>query len=171
MKMEYITSPETAEICGPQSKYDNIEVEQSASSTLLEAFPRDDGHTAHPRNSGDGPRTPETWVGKESAAMNDNTNDTAQRSVEIDVAKYQTYLDDPALSETEKEEIVMAMWSIITAFIDLGFGVTPLNGTSGQEVCGQVAEFLDAEGNSDSNGHKPEYASLSEEFNAVAQAP
>ena len=92
--------------------------------------------------------------------MNDNDGDleslvlslgeAGKPSVEIDVAKYQAYLDDPSLSEDQKEEIINALWSIMVAFVDLGFGVHPA-----QEVCGKPASKLDVAGDKDSNESKP----------------
>lgn len=49
----------------------------------------------------------------------------AKTSLEIDTAKYQAYFDNPSLSDAQKEEIMQALWSIIVAFVDLGFGVHP----------------------------------------------
>lgn len=60
---------------------------------------------------------------------------SARPIVTVDVEKYQAYLDDPKLSEEQKEEFLQAIWSIMVAFVDLGFGVHPL-----QEVCGQDSE-------------------------------
>ena len=83
-----------------------------------------------------------------------------KRSVEIDTAKYQKYLDDPSLSEEQKEEIIMALWSIITAFVDLGFGVHPA-----QEACGKAAEMLDGQAKEDSNESKAIHQSVRDAFN------
>lgn len=59
--------------------------------------------------------------------------DTAAKPIiTVDVQKYQAYLDDPELSDAQKEEFLQALWSIVVAFVELGFGVHPL-----QEVCGQ----------------------------------
>ncbi len=62
-------------------------------------------------------------------------DESARPIVAVDVEKYQAYLDDPNLSEEQKEEFLQAIWSIMVAFVDLGFGVHPL-----QEVCGQDSD-------------------------------
>ena len=62
----------------------------------------------------------------------------ARPRLTIDVERYQHYLDDSGMSEAEKRAFLEALWSIITAFIDLGFGVHPL-----QEVCGQNPQESD----------------------------
>ena len=65
--------------------------------------------------------------------------------LEIDLDHYQSYLDDPSLTSGQKAEIVTALWSIITAFVELGFGVHPA-----QQACGKRQKSLDCMGNSES---------------------
>lgn len=57
---------------------------------------------------------------------------SARRVLAVDVRKYEALLDDPNLSEKQKEEFLRALWSVVVTFVELGFGVHPL-----QEVCGQ----------------------------------
>ncbi len=52
----------------------------------------------------------------------------------LDVDRYQSYLDDPALTPERRHEMLQTIWSILTAFIDLGFDVAP------EETCGEPAE-------------------------------
>jgi hypothetical protein len=65
--------------------------------------------------------------------------------LEIDLDHYQSYLDDPALTSDQKEEIVGALWTIITAFVELGFGVHPA-----QQACGKRGSELDQTDKSES---------------------
>lgn len=75
-------------------------------------------------------------------------NTPARPVVTVDVEKYKELLDDPNLSEAEKESFLQALWSIVVAFVDLGFGVHPL-----QEVCAQeLKEAFDKADGTDSNG-------------------
>lgn len=60
---------------------------------------------------------------------------SARPVLTVDVEKYQALLDDPSLSEAQKEEFLRALWSIVVTFVELGFGVHPL-----QEVCEQESE-------------------------------
>lgn len=39
------------------------------------------------------------------------------------LARYGEELDDPALSEAQKAEFLIALWQIMVAFVDLGFSV------------------------------------------------
>lgn len=50
----------------------------------------------------------------------------------VDVDYYKEVLDEPGLSEEQKEQIITALWQIIVAFVDLGFGVHPV-----QQACGK----------------------------------
>lgn len=178
MKYEMIKSQKTAEICGVGPKSGKMKVEQgsayavplSASAVQHVAPQGHDGIDAHPLVADAGKRTPE--FGKEGAVMNEHDEDqdfrfalnaAAKPSLGIDTAKYQAYLDDPALTDDQKEEIVQALWGIIVAFVDLGFGVHPLQEVLGQEACGKAEQQLDVQGNKDSNESKP-VKTLSKEF-------
>lgn len=57
------------------------------------------------------------------------------RVLQVDVAEYQRYLDDADLSEAQKKDVVEALWSIMVSFVELGFGIHPV-----QEVCGDLPE-------------------------------
>lgn len=60
-----------------------------------------------------------------------------RRSLELDVAYYQELFDDPSLSDAEKEQIITALWTIIVAFVELGFGVHPAQLACGQDGTNQ----------------------------------
>ncbi|MEE9453112.1 MAG: hypothetical protein V3V13_01850 [Paracoccaceae bacterium] len=57
------------------------------------------------------------------------------RIIHVDVEKYQHLLDDSGMNNAQKREVLEALWSMIVAFVDLGFGVHPM-----QEICGQELE-------------------------------
>lgn len=56
-------------------------------------------------------------------------------ALQVDVTRYQAYLDAPELSPEEREEIIKALWTIISGFVALGFDVHPV-----QQACGEVEE-------------------------------
>lgn len=62
--------------------------------------------------------------------------DTSQ-CLTLDLDHYQTYLDDPQISDDDKRALIKALWSIIITFVDLGFGIHPAQQTDA-EICGQV---------------------------------
>ncbi|MBO6896748.1 MAG: hypothetical protein JJ868_05190 [Shimia sp.] len=58
-----------------------------------------------------------------------------EQNIEIDVDQYQRYLDNADLTEVQKEEFLRAMWTVIVAFVDLGYGVHPTqNGMHAAEL-------------------------------------
>jgi hypothetical protein len=61
-----------------------------------------------------------------------NFGAAARPIVTVDVEKYQRYLDETDMTDDQKAEFLQALWSIIVTFVELGFGVHPL-----QEVCGK----------------------------------
>ena len=62
--------------------------------------------------------------------------DTASKPmILVDVEKYQAFLDGWDATQAEKEEFLQRHWNMIVGFVEMGFGVHPL-----QEVCGKEAE-------------------------------
>lgn len=60
---------------------------------------------------------------------------SSKPSIAVDVERYQAYLDGSNMTQAEKEEFLQVLWTIIVGFVEMGFGVHPL-----QEVCGKDAE-------------------------------
>ena len=61
----------------------------------------------------------------------------------IDYALYEQYLDDSDLSEAQKREFIETLWNIIVSFVDLGFGVHPLqqaatDGCGAKSILGRI---------------------------------
>lgn len=59
---------------------------------------------------------------------------SAKPTLSVDVERYQHFLDESDLSEAQKAEFIQSLWNIMMSFVELGFGVHPL-----QEVCGKDA--------------------------------
>ena len=47
-------------------------------------------------------------------------------AIGLDVEKYRHFLEECELSEAQKEQFLETLWLIIVSFVDLGFGVHPL---------------------------------------------
>ncbi|GLQ25460.1 hypothetical protein [Sulfitobacter pacificus] len=58
--------------------------------------------------------------------------ETAPPSLSIDWDAYLPFFEDEDISGDDKRELIEALWSIMVNFVDLGFGVHPL-----QQVCGK----------------------------------
>lgn len=39
---------------------------------------------------------------------------------------YEDYIENPDLTDEEKEQAIEAMWNIVTSFVDFGFGAHPI---------------------------------------------
>lgn len=52
----------------------------------------------------------------------------------IDYALYESHLKNSDLSEIEKQAFLESLWNIIVGFVDLGFGVHPLQQACEQEL-------------------------------------
>ncbi|OXT01625.1 hypothetical protein B7H23_01245 [Notoacmeibacter marinus] len=62
----------------------------------------------------------------------------------LDTALYQKFLDDSDLSDAQKKEFLETLWTIIVGFVDLGFGVHPLQQADadlGSDGCGQELDL------------------------------
>lgn len=55
--------------------------------------------------------------------------------VTFDAARYEHFLEEMDLTDEQKRALLEALWSIIVGFVDLGFGVHPV-----QQSCGQNAQ-------------------------------
>ena len=56
----------------------------------------------------------------------------APPSLTIDWQAYAAMLEESDWSDAQKRELIETLWSIVVAFVDLGFGVHPA-----QQACGQ----------------------------------
>jgi len=61
---------------------------------------------------------------------------SARPVVRVDVEKYQAFLDGADLTDAQKEELLQALWAIMVSFVEMGFGVSPV-----QEVCGKAPKI------------------------------
>tara|TARA_X000001316_G_C893025_1_gene14023 strand:+ start:197 stop:526 length:330 start_codon:yes stop_codon:yes gene_type:complete len=68
-----------------------------------------------------------------------NTDDgrNHQLSVGIDTSKYEALLADAEISDEDKRELIQALWSIVSSFVKLGFGVHPAQLAMRERDCGQ----------------------------------
>ena len=56
-----------------------------------------------------------------------------QKGLSIDWGLYRRTLEDTELSDEDKEAFIEALWTIMVAFVDLGFRLNPL-----PEICGEI---------------------------------
>jgi hypothetical protein len=60
------------------------------------------------------------------------------QALTLDVELYQGFIDDPEMSDADKRKLIETLWSIMVSFVDLGFGIHPLQ--QAQEGNGSVGE-------------------------------
>lgn len=53
-------------------------------------------------------------------------SDMRRQALTLDVDYYQSLMDDTDMSEDQKREFIEALWTIVVCFVDLGFGIHPL---------------------------------------------
>lgn len=78
----------------------------------------------------------------------------------IDVEYYQSFLDDMDISEDKKLELIETLWGIVRSFVDLGFGVHPVQAARQNAAKEREAQLPEAitkmiaeTANQDSNTH------------------
>lgn len=47
-------------------------------------------------------------------------------TLQMDVEYYQAFLDDTDISDEQKKELIETLWNIVVTFVDLGFGIEPV---------------------------------------------
>lgn len=98
-----------------------------------------------------------------AAAIERAASQQPSSHLEIDLEHYQGYLDDPSLTPEQKIEFLGALWTIVSAFVELGFGVHPA-----QQACGKLGTELDRSENSESTGREPKIDTQNQETDAPA---
>ena len=94
--------------------------------------------TQHSRKSG-------TTTASITSKLGEVTNQPVTKpEVLIDYSRYEAYLDSVDLSDDQKQEFLGTLWNIIAAFVDLGFGVHPLQqaARADSDTSGLLAERI-----------------------------
>ena len=52
----------------------------------------------------------------------------------IDWDAYLPFFEDEDISEDQKREMIEALWSIMVSFVDLGFGIHPIQQACGKDI-------------------------------------
>lgn len=79
------------------------------------------------------------------------TNTAARKALTVDWARYEKLLEDSDIPDSEKREFIETLWQVVVAFVDLGFGLHPLQQATGHDpdpdslLSCIAAEMLDCE--------------------------
>ncbi|TYC51889.1 hypothetical protein FMN50_20225 [Rhodobacterales bacterium] len=63
---------------------------------------------------------------RESFAKAGDAKGEHSNVLQVDFEKYMHFLDDPSISDDQKQEFLETIWSILLQFVDLGFGIHPM---------------------------------------------
>lgn len=55
-----------------------------------------------------------------------NLKSNSYPALRFDIEEYRKYLQDNELTEAQQDELLLSMWQIMVAFVDLGFGIHPV---------------------------------------------
>ena len=91
------------------------------------------------------------------------TGASRPKTLSLDTALFQHHLDCSGMSEAEKTEYLQIIWSIIVQFVDLGYGIHPVQQSCGQVPQGTAPSALASDGMVESEGYQ-----ATETFNANA---
>lgn len=72
-------------------------------------------------------------------------------AIQFDARAFAHFLDESDLTESQKLEYIQTIWGIVLQFIDMGFGIHPLQMALGQQACGQFEEAAVLCGEADSD--------------------
>ena len=104
-------------------------------------------------------------MGNSSSAVRAQTEDQSDTMrIGFDYERYAHFLEDADLTENQKQELLNALWRILSEFVMLGFGVHPI-----QQACGQSKNSNSKPDLASSFLIQSEFKHLIEEFDDVAE--
>jgi len=59
--------------------------------------------------------------------------------IQMDYERYEKMLDKPDLTEDQKREFLQALWNIVIGFVELGWGVHPIQQVQ-ENTCGELSD-------------------------------
>lgn len=65
-------------------------------------------------------------IDKNTEIPDTNLKKSSRPTLSVDVDYFQTYLDDADIPDSKKRELVETVWNISVSFVDLGFGLNPV---------------------------------------------
>lgn len=60
--------------------------------------------------------------------------ETAPPRLNIDWDAYLPFFENEDISDADKHEMIEALWSIVVSFVDLGFGIHPVQQACGKDI-------------------------------------
>lgn len=85
-------------------------------------------------------------------------------TIQFDAREYAHFLADLDATEAEKLEYIETLWTIVLHFIDMGFGIHPI-----QQACGQFSETAALCGDADSEMVESPHPHLCNHFESAGE--
>ncbi len=85
-------------------------------------------------------------------------------SLTLDIGRYDEFLQECDWSDQQKAEFLNALWSIVIAFVDMGFGMDAT-----QAACGKLLESAFGNMFDDSHDVESEVSALPDNFKTVSK--
>ena len=78
-----------------------------------------------------------------------NSPQTHSHLLELDFEAYAPFLEDADISDDDKRQLIETLWSLVVSFVQLGYGLSPVQQAlevrqSAEPACGQFAESQDS---------------------------
>ena len=78
-----------------------------------------------------------------------NSPQTHSHLLELDFEAYAPFLEDADISDDDKRQLIEALWSVVVSFVQLGYGLSPVQQALearqlADPACGQFAESRDS---------------------------
>jgi len=90
-------------------------------------------------------------------------------AIQFDARAFAHFLAQSDLTEAQKLEYIQTIWTIALQFIDLGFGIHPLQMALGQQACGQFDDAAALGGEADSDVVDSPHSEFCKDFERAGQ--
>lgn len=92
-------------------------------------------------------------------------------AIQFDAQAFAHFLDESDLTFEQKLEYIQTLWGIVLQFIDMGFGIHPLQMALGQQACGQFDEAAVLCGDADSDALDSPHPEFCKDFERAGLSP
>lgn len=86
-------------------------------------------------------------------------------TIQFDAREFAHFLEESDLTEDQKLEYIQTIWQIVLQFIDMGFGIHPI-----QQACGQFDDETALYGGADSDMVELPHSDFCKDFKRVGKA-
>ncbi len=91
---------------------------------------------------------------------------TPTLAIQFDAQEFAHFLDESDLTNDQKLEYIQTIWGIVLQFIDMGFGIHPI-----QQACGQFDEAAVLCGEADSDALDSPHPEFCKDFERAGLSP